>query len=208
LAHRAHERADGIAVARSAVRRRRGHLRAGGAAANYVSNLDPDGRGVPGPHCAVVRRCLPYDRAAIHLHPGTTRSRLPQRHSLRGDRAPRDPRVGHVVCIRQRALASGWRAAVAAPASRIARELRRARGRSDRGGVDTVASRRVERRTKVNIMQSDLLKPHSFWSASAALPAYPPLSANLTVDVCVIGAGIAGLTTAYLLAKNGISVAL
>lgn len=57
-------------------------------------------------------------------------------------------------------------------------------------------------------MQSDLLKPHSFWSASAALPAYPPLSANLTVDVCVIGAGIAGLTTAYLLARKGISVAV
>ena len=57
-------------------------------------------------------------------------------------------------------------------------------------------------------MQTDLLKPHSLWSATAALPVYPPLSANLNVEVCVIGAGIGGLTTAYLLAKNGVSVAL
>jgi glycine/D-amino acid oxidase-like deaminating enzyme/nitrite reductase/ring-hydroxylating ferredoxin subunit len=57
-------------------------------------------------------------------------------------------------------------------------------------------------------MQSDSLKPHSLWSATTTLPVYPPLSANLNVEVCVIGAGIAGLTTAYLLAKSGVSVAL
>jgi glycine/D-amino acid oxidase-like deaminating enzyme/nitrite reductase/ring-hydroxylating ferredoxin subunit len=57
-------------------------------------------------------------------------------------------------------------------------------------------------------MQSDLLKPHSLWSATAALPACPPLSAHLNVEVCVIGAGIAGLTTAYLLARSGVSVAV
>jgi glycine/D-amino acid oxidase-like deaminating enzyme len=57
-------------------------------------------------------------------------------------------------------------------------------------------------------MQTDLLKPHSLWSATSALPIYAPLSANLSVEVCVIGGGIAGLTTAYLLAKSGVSVAL
>src|SRR5947208_15533794 len=31
----------------------------------------------------------------------------------------------------------------------------------------------------------------------------PPLTADLTADVCVVGAGIAGLTTAYLLAEAG-----
>jgi glycine/D-amino acid oxidase-like deaminating enzyme/nitrite reductase/ring-hydroxylating ferredoxin subunit len=48
----------------------------------------------------------------------------------------------------------------------------------------------------------------SLWSATARMPAYPPLAANLTADVCVIGGGIAGLTTAYLLARDGLSVAL
>ena len=34
-------------------------------------------------------------------------------------------------------------------------------------------------------------------------PEYPPLTENARADACVIGAGIAGLTTAYLLAKKG-----
>ena len=38
------------------------------------------------------------------------------------------------------------------------------------------------------------------------LPVRPPLQANHEAEVCVIGAGIAGLTTAYLLAKQGKSV--
>jgi glycine/D-amino acid oxidase-like deaminating enzyme/nitrite reductase/ring-hydroxylating ferredoxin subunit len=52
------------------------------------------------------------------------------------------------------------------------------------------------------------LTPYSYWRASAQLPNFPPLSGNLTADVCVIGAGIAGLSTAYLLSKQGLSVAL
>jgi len=42
----------------------------------------------------------------------------------------------------------------------------------------------------------------SIW-ADAALPQFPPLKENIHADVCVIGAGISGLTTAYLLAKAG-----
>ena len=38
---------------------------------------------------------------------------------------------------------------------------------------------------------------------SFPVPSYPPLAADARVDVCVVGAGIAGLTTAYLLAKKG-----
>src|SRR2546421_5502504 len=34
----------------------------------------------------------------------------------------------------------------------------------------------------------------------------PALDANLIADVCIVGAGIAGLTTAYLLAREGKSV--
>jgi glycine/D-amino acid oxidase-like deaminating enzyme/nitrite reductase/ring-hydroxylating ferredoxin subunit len=48
----------------------------------------------------------------------------------------------------------------------------------------------------------------SIWAASAAVPEFPPLGADLRVDVCVVGAGIAGLTTAHLLAQSGKSVAV
>jgi glycine/D-amino acid oxidase-like deaminating enzyme/nitrite reductase/ring-hydroxylating ferredoxin subunit len=46
----------------------------------------------------------------------------------------------------------------------------------------------------------------SVWMASADIPAGPALTKDLSVDVCVVGAGIAGLTTAYLLANEGRSV--
>jgi glycine/D-amino acid oxidase-like deaminating enzyme/nitrite reductase/ring-hydroxylating ferredoxin subunit len=48
----------------------------------------------------------------------------------------------------------------------------------------------------------------SIWVASAVQPAANPLLENINVDVCVVGAGIAGLTTAYLLAKEGKRVAV
>lgn len=38
------------------------------------------------------------------------------------------------------------------------------------------------------------------------LPAFPALDRDVEVDVCVIGAGIAGLSTAYALAREGRSV--
>lgn len=41
------------------------------------------------------------------------------------------------------------------------------------------------------------------WMATADVPHYPPLAHDAQADVCVIGAGIAGLTTAYLLAREG-----
>jgi glycine/D-amino acid oxidase-like deaminating enzyme/nitrite reductase/ring-hydroxylating ferredoxin subunit len=34
-------------------------------------------------------------------------------------------------------------------------------------------------------------------------PAFEPLHQNITADVCIVGAGIAGLTTAFLLAREG-----
>ncbi|PKL76975.1 MAG: FAD-dependent oxidoreductase [Candidatus Melainabacteria bacterium HGW-Melainabacteria-1] len=47
------------------------------------------------------------------------------------------------------------------------------------------------------------------WIDSVDMPAYPQLGQQaLSAEVCVIGAGIAGLTTAYLLAKAGKSVVL
>ena len=43
----------------------------------------------------------------------------------------------------------------------------------------------------------------SLWSQTADVPKYAPLNENLNVDVCVIGAGIAGMSTAYTLARAG-----
>jgi len=43
----------------------------------------------------------------------------------------------------------------------------------------------------------------SIWMGTFEVPDFPPLSRDLTTDVCVIGAGIAGLSTAYHLTKAG-----
>jgi NADPH-dependent 2,4-dienoyl-CoA reductase/sulfur reductase-like enzyme len=48
----------------------------------------------------------------------------------------------------------------------------------------------------------------SLWSATGSVPHPGPLTEDLQVDVCVIGAGIAGLTTAYLLSRYGKLVAV
>lgn len=43
----------------------------------------------------------------------------------------------------------------------------------------------------------------SVWIATAQLPSFSPLTSNTTADVCIVGAGISGLTTAYLLTQLG-----
>ena len=51
--------------------------------------------------------------------------------------------------------------------------------------------------------------PPSWYAATAvASPERPPLTSDLDVDVCVVGAGLAGLTTAREIARGGWSVAL
>jgi glycine/D-amino acid oxidase-like deaminating enzyme/nitrite reductase/ring-hydroxylating ferredoxin subunit len=49
-------------------------------------------------------------------------------------------------------------------------------------------------------------KSTSLWIDTAPVFATDTLTSDLTADVCVVGAGIAGLTTAYLLARDGRSV--
>src|SRR3989442_11455380 len=46
----------------------------------------------------------------------------------------------------------------------------------------------------------------SLWAATAETPLCAPIEGNVHVQVCVVGAGIAGMTTAYLLAKAGRTV--
>ncbi|MDP2390214.1 MAG: FAD-dependent oxidoreductase, partial [Acidobacteriota bacterium] len=50
------------------------------------------------------------------------------------------------------------------------------------------------------------LRNEPVWESTASVPAFSPLVADVTADVCVVGAGIAGLTTAYLLTQVGKSV--
>lgn len=45
-------------------------------------------------------------------------------------------------------------------------------------------------------------------STDRPLPRFPRLERDLSIDVAVVGAGITGVTTAYLLARAGLKVAL
>lgn len=48
----------------------------------------------------------------------------------------------------------------------------------------------------------------SVWLSDVDSPEYPPLSGPITADVAVVGAGITGLTTALLLQRRGLDVAV
>ena len=52
-------------------------------------------------------------------------------------------------------------------------------------------------------MREDAGQRATLWAASADLPVHEPLEHDARTDVCIIGAGITGLTTAYLLAGAG-----
>ena len=47
-----------------------------------------------------------------------------------------------------------------------------------------------------------------YWADSASFPNFPKLDRDIDVDVAIVGGGIVGLTTAYLLTAAGRSVAL
>lgn len=55
-------------------------------------------------------------------------------------------------------------------------------------------------------METNSEQTTSSWMATAEVPKQSPLTENVSADVCVVGAGIAGMTTAYLLAREGKSV--
>jgi glycine/D-amino acid oxidase-like deaminating enzyme/nitrite reductase/ring-hydroxylating ferredoxin subunit len=55
-------------------------------------------------------------------------------------------------------------------------------------------------------MKDDSQASTSIWMATANTPSQSRLKESIRTDVCIVGAGIAGLTTAYLLGREGRSV--
>lgn len=47
-----------------------------------------------------------------------------------------------------------------------------------------------------------------YWMRTSHLPTFPSLDRDLTVDVAIVGAGLVGISTAYMLKAAGLSVAL
>lgn len=52
------------------------------------------------------------------------------------------------------------------------------------------------------------MKTSSYWIESASLPRFSQIERDITVDVAVVGAGITGITAAFLLKRAGHTVAL
>lgn len=55
-------------------------------------------------------------------------------------------------------------------------------------------------------MKKSFEQSRSIWMDTAELPLESPLTERISADVCIVGAGIAGMTTAYFLAREGQSV--
>lgn len=55
-------------------------------------------------------------------------------------------------------------------------------------------------------MQSESGATKSFWLDTVDTLSFPPLADDARANVCIVGAGIAGMTTAYLLARAGKAV--
>ncbi|MGA4847101.1 FAD-dependent oxidoreductase [Streptomyces sp. G5(2025)] len=51
-------------------------------------------------------------------------------------------------------------------------------------------------------------RPESYWMDSTGPTSYPPLAEDIEVDVAVVGGGIAGLSTAWEVARTGRTVAV
>src|SRR5262245_27967732 len=61
-------------------------------------------------------------------------------------------------------------------------------------------------RARRRAMRASQEQTTSLWMATVTLPKYASLTSDTRADVCIVGAGIAGMTTAYFLAREGKSV--
>lgn len=50
--------------------------------------------------------------------------------------------------------------------------------------------------------------PLSYWLDSVSFNDYQPLKDDISVDVAIVGGGIVGITTAFILSQEGLKVAL
>lgn len=50
--------------------------------------------------------------------------------------------------------------------------------------------------------------PQSYWIASTQQPEYPVLNEDIKVDIAIVGGGIVGITTAYMLSKHGVNAVI
>jgi glycine/D-amino acid oxidase-like deaminating enzyme/nitrite reductase/ring-hydroxylating ferredoxin subunit len=77
-------------------------------------------------------------------------------------------------------------------------------------GENAMAHAPSRRRAVRSVSQSFSISQEgvSLWSATSKELPIPALDKNISADVCIVGAGIAGMTTAYLLAREGMSVVI
>jgi hypothetical protein len=52
------------------------------------------------------------------------------------------------------------------------------------------------------------MKSTSYWLETSRIRSFPALNKDISVDILIIGGGITGITTAYLLKQSGFTVAL
>ena len=53
-----------------------------------------------------------------------------------------------------------------------------------------------------------MIRNNSFWLNSFKKDSYNKLDTNVSVDICIVGGGLTGITTAYYLSKYGYKIAL
>ena len=56
--------------------------------------------------------------------------------------------------------------------------------------------------------RKDVVQMESYWVQTTTRPSFLKLEKELNTDVCIIGAGITGIMTAYMLLNSGLKICL